>query len=234
MPTTTTHEIDYPDGSSAITPLESHFEALAVSTDEALTSLKANIRGSNSTATIASLATSVNDLETRLALNLQEGEGEPSGPPSNLGHEGSLYWDSTNDNLYIYNNETGWKVIWQKNLIVGTKADAVQIVTAPFPANWTVEAYTYTERNGMCQLSVTVKRKAGDISGGNIGNLTMFQVTAGYRPVGFQVPGVSGSAGPMGTAYIDPATGYGVLTAIGSQIDDEESVIYNFVYIKEL
>ena len=43
MPTTT-WSIDYPDGSSAITPLESHFEALAESTDDALTSLKADVR----------------------------------------------------------------------------------------------------------------------------------------------------------------------------------------------
>ena len=43
MPTTTTWSIDYPNGASAITPLESHFEALAVSTDEALTAAKAEV-----------------------------------------------------------------------------------------------------------------------------------------------------------------------------------------------
>ena len=43
MPTTTTWNIDYPNSASAITPLESHFEALAVSTDEALTAAVSDV-----------------------------------------------------------------------------------------------------------------------------------------------------------------------------------------------
>jgi hypothetical protein len=110
MPNTTTWTITYPDSSSNLTPLESHFQAIATTADAALSTLKTNIRGADSSSTIASLATSISTTNTRLALNLQTSAGTPTGAPSNSGIEGSLNWDSINNILYIY-NEGIWKPI---------------------------------------------------------------------------------------------------------------------------
>jgi hypothetical protein len=227
MPTTTTHEIDYPDGTSAITPLESHFEALAVSADEALTALKANIRGANSTATIASLATDIDALDTRLALNLQYGAGAPTGAPSNSGVEGSMYWDSTNDKLYTYTTDLGWKIVWEKAVTTITTG----ILSTYASAEWAINSYSYTERNGIAMLTVSAKRKGGTLSGGNITNENVFNINSGYRPIS-NAPGVSGSSGPLASSYLSSG-GIGVITAIGTDLADEADIVLNYTYIKE-
>jgi hypothetical protein len=112
MPNTTTWGITYPDASSNLTPLESHFQNVATTTDTALTSLKSNIRGSDSSSTIGSLSTSVAAINTRLALNLQTSSAAPSGAPINSGVEGSMHWDSGSDALYIYRTTVGWEKVW--------------------------------------------------------------------------------------------------------------------------
>ena len=61
MPTTSTWSIIYPDGTTALTPLQERFQEVATSTDSALSTLKTNIRGTNSTDTIQSLATSISN-----------------------------------------------------------------------------------------------------------------------------------------------------------------------------
>jgi hypothetical protein len=112
MPNTTTWNITYPDSSSNLTPLESHFQEIAVDTDNALTSLKSNIRGTDTTNTIKTLSDGVSAINTRLALNLQTSTAAPSGAPINSGQEGSMHWDSTNDTLYVYTN-SAWKAVWR-------------------------------------------------------------------------------------------------------------------------
>lgn len=104
MPNTTTWSITYPDSSTNLTPLESHFAEIANDTDAALTTLKANVRGANTTDTLETLKTSVTAINTRLALNLQTSGSTPVGAPTNSGVEGSMHWDSTNNILYIYDN----------------------------------------------------------------------------------------------------------------------------------
>jgi hypothetical protein len=111
MPNTTTWTITYPDSTSNLTPLESHFQAIATTADTALSNLKTNIRGADSSSTLASLATSISTTNTRLALNLQTSAGTPTGAPVNSGVEGSMHWDSLNNILYIY-NEGAWKTIY--------------------------------------------------------------------------------------------------------------------------
>ncbi len=113
MPTTPTWSITYPDSSSNLTPLESHFQEIAVDADAALTNLKSNVRGSNTTDTIETLKTSVTAINTRLALNLQTSGSTPTGAPTNSGLEGSMHWDSTNNILYIYDAVAGWKIVWR-------------------------------------------------------------------------------------------------------------------------
>ena len=224
MPTTTTWNIDYPDGSSAITPLESHFEALADSTEAALTSLKANVRGANSTATIGSLATGLNDTNTRLALNLQHDAAAPTGEPINGGVEGSMHWDSANDKLYIYTTDLGWKLIWEKTI----NATAPTITVA---SGWdTLTDVNYKERNGIVNLSFSVKRNGSQIDSGNITNTLVATIATGYRPAGV----VSWSTGPSGWAqgYVN-ATGQVYITASGSNIADNSDFDVAVSYIKE-
>lgn len=112
MPNTTTWGITYPDASSNLTPLESHFQNVATTTDTALTTLKSNIRGSDSSSTIGTLSTAVAAINTRLALNLQTSAAAPSGAPVNSGVEGSMHWDSGGNALYIYDNTAGWEKMW--------------------------------------------------------------------------------------------------------------------------
>lgn len=228
MPNTTTWDIGYPDSSSAITPLESHFETLAVDTDEALTNLKANIRGSNSSSTIATLATDIATLQSKLELSLLDGSGAPTSTPA----EGSLYWDTANDILYIYANGS-WSKVWSRQATVLTNVTNPSLITAVNTAEWTINQYTYTEKNGMVNLSIGVKRKGGDLAGGNIGNESVFTLASGYRPLGDQAPGLGGSAGPVMSAYLSGSTGTGVITAIGTTISDESDINLNFVFIKE-
>ena len=225
MPTTTTWGIDYPDENSAITPLESHFEGLAASTDEALTSLKANIRGANTTDTIADIVTDVTAINTRLALNLQEGSGAPTGAPSNSGHEGSLYWDYTNDALYIYTNDLGWKKIWEKDVISLTSG----VVSAA--SGWdSLTGVSYTEKNGMVHLSFQVSRNGSTISAGNIANVTVANITSGYRPIN----SVSWSSGASGYAQgYATSAGAVIVTASGSDITDNSDLDIHITYIKE-
>lgn len=112
MPNTTTWTITYPDSTSNLTPLESHFQNIATTTDTALTTLKSNIRGTDSTSTIGTLSTAVAAINTRLALNLQTSSSAPSGAPVNSGVEGSMHWDSGGNVLYIYDNVAGWQKVW--------------------------------------------------------------------------------------------------------------------------
>jgi hypothetical protein len=231
MPTTP-NGIEYPDGSSAITPLESHFENLADTADTAITALKANIRGANSDDTIYTLKQAIVATDTRLALNLQDGAGAPSGAPSNSGTEGSMYYDTTNDALYIWDN-SDWRLMWNKTPIVRTNLTSPVIITAVNTSEWTINDYTYTEKNGMVNLSINVKRKGGDLSAGNITNENVFTISSGYRPIGVQAPGLGGSAGPVTASYISGSTGTGVITAIGSAIADELDINMNYVFIKE-
>jgi hypothetical protein len=114
MPNTTTWSITYPDSNSNLTPLEGHFQAIATTADTALSTLKTNIRGADSSSTLASLATSITATNTRLALNLQTSVGTPTGAPINSGGEGSMHWDSTNNILYIY-VESAWKAVYSSN-----------------------------------------------------------------------------------------------------------------------
>ena len=123
MPNTPIHGITYPDVNSNLTPLNSHFENLATTTDSALTAVKSNIRGSDSTSTIGSLSGSITAINTRLALNLQTSPAAPTGAPLNAGQEGSMHWDSLNDVLYIYTN-SAWKIVkkdtgWQNITMTG-------------------------------------------------------------------------------------------------------------------
>lgn len=112
MPNTTTWTITYPDASSNLTPLESHFQNIATTTDTALTTLKSSIRGADSTSTLATLSTAIAAVNTRLALNLQTSSAAPSGAPVNSGVEGSMHWDSGSNVLYIYDNVAGWQKVW--------------------------------------------------------------------------------------------------------------------------
>jgi hypothetical protein len=111
MPNTTTWGITYPDQTSSITPLESHFSAVATTTDTALTTLKSNIRGADSSSTIASLSSSIATINSKLGFYLQTGSIAPTGVPANNGPEGSMYWDSTSNILYVYNSSS-WKPIY--------------------------------------------------------------------------------------------------------------------------
>jgi hypothetical protein len=110
MPNTTTWTITYPDSTSNLTPLESHFQAIATTADAALSTLKSNIRGADSSSTLASLATSISTTNTRLALSLQVSAGTPTAAPVNSGVNGSMNWDDTNKILYIWDG-SAWKSI---------------------------------------------------------------------------------------------------------------------------
>lgn len=112
MPNTTTWGITYPDSSSNLTPLESHFQNVATTTDAALTTLKSNIRGADASSTLSTLSTAIAAINTRVALNLQTSGAAPTGAPVNSGVEGSMHWDSTNNALYIYDASAGWKKVW--------------------------------------------------------------------------------------------------------------------------
>jgi hypothetical protein len=155
MPNTTTWTITYPDSTSNLTPLESHFQTLATTADTALSTLKSNIRGTDSSSTIASLASSITTTNTRLALNLQTSAGTPTGAPSNSGIEGSLNWDSINNILYIY-NEGAWKPIhgdigWANITMTGGTPNF--IAGSPVPQYKVVNGIAYIK--GMVQPTGT-------------------------------------------------------------------------------
>jgi hypothetical protein len=159
MPNTTTWGITYPNASSNLTPLESHFQNVATTTDSALTSLKSNIRGSDSTSTIGGLSSSIAAVNTRLALNLQTSAGAPVGAPSNLGVEGSMHWDSLNNTLYIYSN-SAWRPIfgdtaWQNITMTGGTVNYIAGSAVP----------QYKVINGIAYVRGIIEPKANTVAG---------------------------------------------------------------------
>jgi hypothetical protein len=221
MPTTTPWNIQYPDGDSAITPLQDRFYELANTTNSAINTAKATLDDD-----ISDLQDDVTAINSRLALNLQEGSGTPSGAPSNSGHEGSMYWDYTNDMLYAYVSSE-WKKVWERSAIVKT----ADVVTAA--SGWTLVNQSYLERNGICQLSVNLKRTGSTIAAGNISNTLMGTIAASYGPA-IQTAAISGGSGNS-IHYITDANEIYASSAIteitgGSSGD---TVTVNATYIKE-
>jgi hypothetical protein len=96
MPTTTPWSIAYPDANSNLTPLESHFQTLATTTNTGLTSVKNSI-----------ISTEIDPINDRLQLDLTTGPAGPNGSPV----EGSMYWDSGSNIMYIY-SRGGWIQSW--------------------------------------------------------------------------------------------------------------------------
>jgi hypothetical protein len=96
MGSTTTWDITYPDATTNLTPLESHFETLAETADQALTDLQSDI-----------ITTNINPINARLQFDLKTGTSAPSGTAT----EGSFYWDSTLNILYIYST-SNWVRVW--------------------------------------------------------------------------------------------------------------------------
>lgn len=190
MPSTTTHSIDYPDGNSAITPLESHFEALATSTDEALTALKAQIRGAEPEKTIKGLVDDIAASNGRLALNLQTSTAAPSGPPASNGPEGTLHWDSANNALYICVDKTAgtWKILWNDSGWVSSG------FTAGADATSVVNSY-YRVIGGMVHVAFRATLKSASGSG-DISNMTLGTIPSAVWPTTttiYQVGSVTGA-----------------------------------------
>lgn len=96
MPTTTPWSIAYPDANSNLTPLESHFQTLATTTNTGLTAVKNSI-----------ISTEIDPINDRLQLNLTTGPAGPSGSPT----EGSMYWDYGSNIMYTY-SRGGWVKSW--------------------------------------------------------------------------------------------------------------------------
>ena len=96
MPTTTPWSIAYPDANSNLTPLESHFQNLATTTNTGLTAVKNSI-----------ISTEIDPINDRLQLDLKTGPAGPSGSPT----EGSMYWDYGSNIMYIYSSG-GWVKSW--------------------------------------------------------------------------------------------------------------------------
>jgi hypothetical protein len=173
MANTVTWSITYPEASSNLTPLESHFQNVATSTDSALTALKSNIRGSDSSSTIGSLSTALAAVNTRLALNLQTSSGAPVGAPSNLGVEGSMHWDSLNNSLYIY-SDSAWRLIygdtsWQTITMTGGSVNYSAGSPAP----------QYKVINGIAYIKGIIQPSANTVAGTSYDFGTM---PAGARP----------------------------------------------------
>lgn len=224
MPTTTPHGIQYPDGDSAITPLQDRFYELANTTNSALTTVKATVDGD-----IADLQTDVTAINSRLALNLQSGATTPSGVPTNSGIEGSMAWDSANDTLYTYANST-WKLVWQRLPFVSTGLGRVTAASG-----WTV-TFQYVERNGIVNLTVAATRTGSTISStttGDISNVSMFTIETGYGPYADQVSGAVGGSGRLASTYIATRTGYLAALAPGNDLATGATYTFNYTYIKE-
>lgn len=96
MPLTTPWSISYPDSNSNLTPLESHFQNLATTTNSGLTAVQSAI-----------ISSEIDPINDRLQLNLTTSAGSPTYAPI----EGSMHWDSNLNILYIYSRGT-WKVLW--------------------------------------------------------------------------------------------------------------------------
>ena len=224
MPTTTPHGIQYPDGDSAITPLQNRFYELASTTNSALNTVKATVDGN-----IATLQSDVTVLKSRLALNLQSGSTTPSGAPANSGIEGSMAWDSTNDILYTYAN-SAWKKVWERLPLVSTGLGRVTAASG-----WTV-TFQYVERNGIVNLSVAATRSGSTISStttGDITNVAMFTIESGYGPYADQVGGAVGGSGRLASTYIATRTGYLAALAPGNDLATGATYTFNYTYIKE-
>jgi hypothetical protein len=98
MPTTTPWLVAYPDSNSNLTPLESHFQNLATTTNTAITAVQTAITSAQ-----------IDPINNRLQLNLTTSNAAPTGAPA----EGSMHWDSNSNILYIYSTGV-WRKVWNE------------------------------------------------------------------------------------------------------------------------
>jgi hypothetical protein len=81
-----------------LTPLESHFQNLATTTNTAITAVQTAITSAQ-----------IDPINNRLQLNLTTSNAAPTGAPA----EGSMHWDSNSNILYIYSTGV-WRKVWNE------------------------------------------------------------------------------------------------------------------------
>jgi hypothetical protein len=122
----------------------------------------------------------------------------------------------------------------QIEFIKATKVESslVMVTTGWLTAatGWGSVSGTYTEKNGIVMVNLRATRTGASIAAGNITNVNVMTITAGYRPL-VEAAGISGPSGPLASCYI-ATTGGVVISALGTAISTGDAIDINATYIK--
>ena len=97
-------------------------------------------------------------------------------------------------------------------------------------AGWGSVSGTYTEKNGIVMVNLRATRTGASIAAGNITNVNVMTIAAGYRPL-VEAAGISGPSGPLASCYI-ATTGGVAISALGTAISTGDAIDINATYIK--
>jgi len=87
----------------------------------------------------------------------------------------------------------------------------------------------YTEKNGIVQVNLRATRTGATIAAGNITNINVMTIAAGYRPI-TETAAISGPSGPLASAYI-ATTGGVAISALGTSLASGDAIDINATYI---